>query len=86
MKGDNMEDIKVEVLNVFEHFIGDIDGSTYGLYKVSINSNKSIVFRNGNSWGVLSHYLGEPVTKCIGFMRDDRINIVENAINEYLNS
>lgn len=81
-----MEQLNIEVLNVFEHFVSNIDESINGLYKIKVNYNNTyIVFRNGNSWGVLSHYLGEPVTKCIGFMREDMIEAVEKAINEYLN-
>lgn len=76
--------IKVEVLAVFEHFKSNLDGSLNGLYKIELNNEKAIVFRNGDSWGVLTHFLGEPVQKCIGNLRDDRIKDVENAINEYL--
>lgn len=78
--------MKVKVLSVFEHFVSNLDGSINGLYKVSINENNTYtVFRNGNSWGILSHYLGEPVIKCVGFMRDDMIDVVEKAISDYLN-
>ena len=79
-----MDNVKVEVLEVYDHFIANLDGSVNGLYKIKLNNDKAIVFRNGDSWGILSHYLGEPVTKYMGFMRDDRIEIVESAINEYL--
>lgn len=79
-----MEEVNVEVFDIFEHFISNLDGSINGLYEISLNGNRSIVFRNGDSWGVLSHYLREPVTKCMGFMRDDRIEIVENAIEKYM--
>ena len=81
-----METVNVEVLNVFEHFIAELDGTTNGLYKININGNIATIFRNGSSWGVLSHYLREPVTKCINEMRSDRIEAVEQAINEYLNN
>ena len=79
-----MDDVTVEVLEIYEHFIAITDGSVNGLYKIRLNNDKAIVFRNGDSWGILSHYLGDPVTKCMGFMRDDRIEIVENAIEKYL--
>lgn len=79
-----MDNITIEVLEVYEHFKANLDGSINGLYRIKLNSNETIVFRNGNSWGILSHYLGDPVTKCMGFMRDDRIEIVENAIEKYL--
>lgn len=79
-----MDNVKVEVLEVYDHFVANLDDSVNGLYKIKLNGSKYMVFRNGNSWGVLSHYLGEPVTKCIGFMRRDRIEVVESAINEYL--
>lgn len=76
--------MKVKVLAVFEHFKSDLDGSLNGLYKIELNNEKAIIFRNGESWGALSHYLGEPVQKCIGNVRNDRIKDIENAINEYL--
>ena len=79
-----MDNVNVEVLEIYEHFIAITDGSVNGLYKIKLNNDKSIVFRNGDSWGILSHYLGEPVTKCMGFMRRDRIEVVENAINKYM--
>lgn len=79
-----MDDVTVEVLEVYEHFVANLDNSVNGLYKIELNGSKSTVFRNGDSWGILSHYLGEPVTKCMGYMRDDRIEVVESAINEYL--
>lgn len=79
-----MDNVKVEVLEVYDHFVANLDDSVNGLYKIKLNGSKYMVFRNGDSWGILSHYLGEPVTKCMGFMRDDRIEIVESAINEYL--
>ena len=79
-----MDDVTVEVLEVYEHFVANLDNSVNGLYRIKLNDNESTVFRNGDSWGILSHYLGEPVTKCIGFMRNDRIEIVESAIEKYL--
>lgn len=79
-----MEEAIIEVLEVYEHFKANLDDSINGLYRIKLNNNESTVFRNGDSWGILSHYLGEPVTKCMGFMRDDRIEIVENAIEKYL--
>lgn len=79
-----MDDVTVEVLEVYEHFVANLDNSVNGLYKIELNGSKSIVFRNGNSWGILSHYLGEPVTKCMGYMRDDRIEMVKQAIEKYL--
>ena len=81
-----MDELTIEVLNVFEHFEykSEFNQSTNGLYKIRLNNDKAIVFRNGDSWGILSHYLGEPVTKCMGFMRNDRIELVENAINKYM--
>ena len=79
-----MDEVTVEVLDIYEHFKAEFDNSINGLYKIKLNSTKAIVFRNGNSWGILSHYLGESVTKCMGFMRDDRIEIVEQAIEKYL--
>ena len=79
-----MGDVTVDVLEIYEHFIATTDGSVNGLYKIKLNRDKYIVFRNGDSWGTLSHYLGEPLTKCMEYMRDDRIEVVENAINKYL--
>lgn len=79
-----MDNVTVEVLEVYEHFKANLDNSINGLYKIKLNSTNVIVFRNGNSWGILSHYLGEPVSKCMGFMRNDRIEIVEQAIEKYL--
>ena len=81
-----MDFVNVEVLNVFEHFVTEFDGSTNGLYKIKLNDDTATIFRNGDSWGVLSHWSGKPATECINFMRKDRIEVVENAINEYLNS
>lgn len=78
-----MKQVNVEVLSVYEHFISNINGLTNGLYKINVNGNIYTVFRNGDSWGVLSHYLREPVTKCMGLMRDDMIEVVEKAINDY---
>ena len=79
-----MDNVKVEVLEVYDHFVANLDDSVNGLYKIKLNNDKAIVFRNGDSWGILSHYLGEPVTKCMGFIRNDRIGIVEQAIRKYL--
>lgn len=74
----------IKVLSVFEHFKSNLDGSINGLYKIELNNEKGIIFRNGDSWGVLSHYLGEPVHKCVGYVRNDRIKDIEDAINKYL--
>lgn len=74
----------IKVLSVFEHFKSDLDGSINGLYKIELNNEKATIFRNGDSWGVLSHYLGEPAHKCIGYVRNDRIKNIEEAINKYL--
>ena len=79
-----MDEVTLEVLNVFEHFVSNLDGQVNGLYKINLNGSKATIFRNGDSWGVLSHCLREPVTKCMGFMRNDRIELVENAINKYM--
>ena len=79
-----MDNVCIEVLEIYEHFIAITDGSVNGLYKIKLNNNESTVFRNGDSWGILSHYLGEPVTKCMGYMRDDRIEMVKQAIEKYL--
>lgn len=81
-----MNDVSVKVLNVFEHFEykSESTQSTNGLYEIELNGNKAIILRNGDSWGVISHYLREPVTKCINFMREDRIDVVRKAIDEYL--
>lgn len=79
-----MDDVTVEVLEIYEHFKSNLNGSINGLYKIKLNNDTATVFRNGDSWGILSHYLGEPVTKCMGFMRKDRIEIVESAIEKYL--
>ncbi|HHX60651.1 MAG TPA: hypothetical protein GX707_08050 [Epulopiscium sp.] len=81
-----MDEVTVEVLDIYEHFKAEFDNSINGLYRIKLNDNESTVFRNGDSWGILSHYLGEPVTKCMGYMRDDRIEVVESAINKYLES
>jgi len=85
-KGEDMDEIKVEVLNVFEHFEykSEFNQSTNGLYEIKMNGDKAMIFRNGDSWGVLSHWLGEPVTKCINFMRGDRVEVIENAIKKNL--
>lgn len=76
----------IKVLSVFEHFKSDLDGSINGLYKIELNNEKATIFRNGDSWGVLSHYLGEPAHKCMGYLRADRIKVVERAISEYIKS
>jgi len=74
----------VEVLKVCHHFVSSMDNSVNGLYEIKLNNDKVTIFRNGNSWGVLSHYLGNPVTKCIGFLRQDKIELVEKAVDEFL--
>ena len=79
-----MDEVKVEVFDIFEHFISSLDNSINGLYEISLNGDRAIIFRNGDSWGVLSHLLREPVTKCMSFMREDRADIIEQAIEKYL--
>ncbi|WP_342756752.1 hypothetical protein [Kineothrix sedimenti] len=79
-------EVSVAVVSVFEHFKSNIDGSINGLYKIEINGNKATIFRNGDSWGVLAYYLGEDAHKCMGYLRADRIEVVERAISEYIKS
>lgn len=80
-----MENVNINVLEVCDHFKSNLDGETYGLYKIEVNGDKKFIFRNGSSWGVLSHYIGEPVTECMNFMRDDMVQRIENEIEKYLN-
>ena len=82
-----MDNVNVEILNIFDHFTyHSSTGDDYvnGLYEVNINGRKGIIVRNGDSWGVLSYFVGEPVTKCIGYLRSDRIEVVNNAVDEFL--
>jgi hypothetical protein len=41
-----------------------------GVYSVIFNGKQEIFIRNGNSIGVVQHYLGEPASKCVGEIRD----------------
>ena len=80
-----MDEVNVKVLEVFEHFKSEWNNSVInGLYKIELNGKVYIVFRNGDSWGVLSHFIGEPATKCISPLREDRIRHIEEAIEEHL--
>lgn len=79
-----MNEFKVEVISIVEHFKADIDSSINGLYIVKIKGEKSIIFRNGESWGILAYFMDEPVTKCVRIIRKDRIEPIKNAINDYL--
>ncbi|WP_342759497.1 hypothetical protein [Kineothrix sedimenti] len=81
-----LDQINIEVIEIFEHFKSNLDNSVNGLYNIKINGNKAIIFRNGDSWGVLAHYLGEPVNKCMGILREDRIELIEEAIKRKLNT
>ena len=76
--------MEIKVLNIFEHFVSNIDGSVNGLYKIKINNNTYTVFRNGQSWGVLSHCLNKTVGECMSYMKDDMIKPISDAIGEYI--
>ena len=48
------------------------DKEICGLYRVTTQSGRiATLFVNGGSVGVLSHVLGEPLTKCINYARID---------------
>lgn len=84
-----MNGINVKVLDVFDHFIYHTyseDDCVNGLYRIELNGDKAIIFRNGDSWGVLSYYWGEPAKECMGHLRRDRIKVIENAIEQYLSA
>ncbi len=78
-----MDSVLVEVFSVDHHF--ESDNGFNGLYNLSVNGTKAIVFRNGNSWAILSHWLGKESTKCLSPMREDRIKPIEEAVNRFLN-
>ena len=77
---------KIEVLNIYHHFVtGSINKSVNGLYEIKMNNHKYTIFRNGDSWGALIHWAGEPVEKCMENIRPDMIKMIEEAIERSMN-
>jgi len=66
------------------HILEDFEtngGEKYGTYWVNFNNTYKLMVRNGNSFGVVTHPYGEPVTKCISEIRDDVRDELIEAIN-----
>ena len=55
---------------------------TYGIYWAEFKGEKHLFIQNDNSWGVVSHWLGEPVTKCINIIRQDVVDELKAAIGD----
>ena len=47
------------------------DGIIYGVYSAIINGVQEIFVRNGNSVGMITFFIGEPVTKCTSLIKKD---------------
>ena len=47
------------------------EGRTCGVYSVLFNGDKKVFLQNGDSVGVVSHYLGRPSSECVSVIRDD---------------
>ncbi|MDD3138945.1 MAG: hypothetical protein PHX08_08240 [Lachnospiraceae bacterium] len=77
---------KVKVLEVYYHYVSEYSNQSNGLYSIEVNRTHYTIFRNGMSWGVISHFVNEPVTKCIGYVREDMVKPIEDAIKEYLSN
>ena len=59
----DIEPLKVEILEMLHQFTDN--GITYGIYKVSVNSQTEIVVRNDKSIAVLWFCLGEDAIGCM---------------------
>lgn len=43
----------------------------YGVYSLTFNGKQEVFIRNGDSVGIVIHYLGETASKCVSEIRDD---------------
>ncbi|SBW02505.1 hypothetical protein KL86CLO1_11657 [uncultured Eubacteriales bacterium] len=59
-----------KVETIYE-FTNKDSGNTNGVYRVTFKGCEYVFVRNGNSIGKVSHYLGEPASRCVGEIRDD---------------
>jgi len=60
-----MNILKIETIYEFTNRQFSTDGFTCGVYSVVIDDKPKIFIRNGNSIGVVSHFLNEPIKKCV---------------------
>lgn len=67
-------------VNTLEEFESN-GGEKYGIYWVNFNNAHKLVIRNGSSFGVVSHFYGEPAAKCVSEIRDDVRDELIEAIN-----
>ena len=65
---------RITDLVVLQRFTSNIDHKVYGFYWCKFNGTKKLIVQNGDSWGAVSHWMGEPVTKCINVIRQDVID------------
>ena len=63
---DRITDVKI-----VHEFTNEQYKSTCGVYLVTFRGKPETFIRNGDSIGIVAYYVNEPVTKCIGFIRDD---------------
>jgi hypothetical protein len=62
---------RITNLKVINRFTSNDDGKTYGEYSCDFNGEKKLFIQNGDSWGVVSHWWGKPVTECVNIIRSD---------------
>jgi len=62
----------MKILDVVYEFHNKDTDSRCGLYHVELDSGtKHYLLRNNDSVGAITHFLGEPASKCISIIRDD---------------
>ena len=62
---------RITNLKVLNRFKNNMNNNTCGIYWCEFNGEKKLFIQNGDSWGVVSHWLNEPVTKCVNIIRED---------------
>ncbi len=62
-----ISEIKViKVIKEFKH-----EGLTFGVYLVTLQGEEKILVRNGDSVGIIAHYIAKQANECISLIRDD---------------
>lgn len=67
----------VKILSYYEN-----DGIAYGIYLAKFHGDDKVFIQNGDSFGVICHFLNEPANKCVSIVRNDVANELKMAIEK----
>ena len=55
--------MELELVKTIKHFTNE--NITRGIYEVKINGETKVVVRNGDSFGIVTFWVGKPASECL---------------------